>query len=150
MPKKIENETPEPMVSIAQTYLKQHEHILSSYEREFLKAMDKTYYGFYQILEVVPDQRLRVRDILLQTEQLLKQRQREEEEYRYQLDQERRKEQDAYEARQTQLEKDLAQRLEACEEKEKNVQSQEQHVKEKQGQLDQFPAELEKAVAQGN
>jgi len=72
--RKTEGEEPEPMVSIAQTYLKQHGHMLSSYEREFLETMDKTYHSFYQILEVVPDQRLHVRDILLQTEHVLKEK----------------------------------------------------------------------------
>lgn len=60
--------------TIAQQYLEENSQKLSSYEKDFLKEIDSTYHSFYQVLEVVPQRCIRVRDILLQTDHVLKEK----------------------------------------------------------------------------
>lgn len=60
--------------TIAQNYLTKYSNSLSSAVIRFIEAMNKTYYSFYAVQEVVLDKSLKVRDILLETEHLLKEK----------------------------------------------------------------------------
>ena len=68
-----------------------------------------------------------------------KQHQREEEEYKYNLDTQRKKETDSYNTKKAQLEKELTEREAVISEKEILL-------KELQKKVDSFPAELDKTV----
>jgi len=64
-----------PDITIAENYLTNNKTKLSSGERSFIEAMLTTFYSFYAVLEVEKDQSLLVKDILLGTEHLIKERQ---------------------------------------------------------------------------
>jgi hypothetical protein len=59
---------------IAMRYLEEHGRTLSNYQKDFIKAICKTHYSFYVVLDVVPEQSLLIKDILLQKEYLVKER----------------------------------------------------------------------------
>ena len=65
----------DPEVTLAQNYISFHESSLSSRERIFIDVMNQTYYSFYSVLEVVMNQSLLVKDILLGTRHTIKERQ---------------------------------------------------------------------------
>ena len=83
-------------------------------------------------------------------ESIKKARVREEEEYSYAVQLERKKDQDAYEAKKFALEKELIEEKEAfykeCTEREAALKSQEEELKQMRSRVEQFPHELEKAV----
>jgi len=61
--------------TIAINYLKAYSSKLNSIEKRFIEAMNKTHYSFYSILEVDLEQSITVKDILLGTTHLIKERQ---------------------------------------------------------------------------
>ena len=81
---------------------------------------------------------------------LKKTRMREEEEYAYALQLERKKDQDAYEAKRFALEKELVDKKEIfykeCAEREAILKSQEEDLKQMHNRVEQFPHELERAI----
>jgi len=84
-------------------------------------------------------------------EQLKKARKREEEEYLYKLKIERQKDKDEYEAGKTKLENELAEKKAAFEQemaaREANIKNAEQELEELRRSNEEFPARLEKALA---
>ena len=60
--------------TIAHNYLKAHGTRLSNQETLFIEAMEKSYYSFYSILQVEMEKSLLVKDILLGTTHMLKER----------------------------------------------------------------------------
>ena len=83
-------------------------------------------------------------------EAIKKARTRDEEEYNYALQLERKKDLDTYDAQKFALEKELAERKEQAykefAEREASIQSQENELKEMRVRVEQFPRELEKAL----
>ncbi len=65
----------DPEITIAENYLRNYKVKLNSDELRFLEAMLTTFYSFYAVLDVVKDQSLLVKDILLGTEHHIKERQ---------------------------------------------------------------------------
>lgn len=65
----------EPILTLAENYLHSQKNKLSSDEINFIAEMCVTHYSFYAVLEVVKDQSLLVKDILLGTEHRIKERQ---------------------------------------------------------------------------
>lgn len=65
----------DPELTIAENYIRHQKAKLTSDELRFMKAMTSTFYSFYAILEVEKDKSLRVKDILLGGEHLIKERQ---------------------------------------------------------------------------
>lgn len=61
--------------TIAENYLKYHANLLSSQERRFVEAMNKTHYSLYQVLDVEREKFLVVKDSLLGTTHKIKERQ---------------------------------------------------------------------------
>jgi len=61
--------------TIAWNYLKSHSKHLGFAEREFIEAMNKTYYSFYTVLAVERDKALTIKDILLGKTHEIKERQ---------------------------------------------------------------------------
>lgn len=61
--------------TIAINYLKTHQSKLNSAEKRFIESMNNTHYSFYSILEVEFEQSIVVKDILLGTTHLIKERQ---------------------------------------------------------------------------
>lgn len=61
--------------TIAENYLTLHDYQLSNRERQFIVAMAKTYYSFYSVLEVEYECSLTIKDILLGTTHIVKERQ---------------------------------------------------------------------------
>lgn len=61
--------------SIAINYLIIHQNKLNSSEKQFIEAMNKTYYSFYCILDVEFEKTLTVKDILLGTTHIIKEKQ---------------------------------------------------------------------------
>lgn len=62
-------------LSIAMNYLHTHADELNSAEKRFIRAMNETYYSFYSVLEVTFEKSILVKDILLGTTHLIKERQ---------------------------------------------------------------------------
>jgi len=60
--------------TVAQHYLQKYEKQLNSSVKNFIKAMDKSYYSFYIIEEVEYEKHLIVRDILLDTTHIIKEK----------------------------------------------------------------------------
>ncbi|GHU19104.1 hypothetical protein FACS189472_08400 [Alphaproteobacteria bacterium] len=61
--------------TLAENYLKSHRNKLTSKERLFIEAMVHTYYSFYCVLDMELDKSLTVKDVLLKTTHILKERQ---------------------------------------------------------------------------
>jgi len=61
--------------TIAQNYLKTYGNRLSNAERRFIETMHTTYYSFYSILEIELDKKLVIKDIMLGTTHIIKERQ---------------------------------------------------------------------------
>lgn len=64
-----------PDLTVAQNYVSNNERCLSSKELRFIESMNHTYYSFYSVQNVERHQSLVVKDILLGTEHLIKERQ---------------------------------------------------------------------------
>ncbi|GHT99325.1 hypothetical protein FACS1894126_5500 [Alphaproteobacteria bacterium] len=60
---------------LAENYLKSHRNKLTSRERLFIEEMVHTYYSFYCVLDMELDKSLTVKDVLLKTTHILKERQ---------------------------------------------------------------------------
>lgn len=60
--------------TIAKNYLTKHRNSLSSTIISFIEAMNRTYYSFYVVQEMVLDKSLKAKDILLGTEHSLKEK----------------------------------------------------------------------------
>ena len=65
----------DPEQTIAQNYVRVHETKLNSTDRCFIEAMNKTYYSFYNVLEIELDKSLTVKDVLLGSTHKLKEKQ---------------------------------------------------------------------------
>ena len=61
--------------TIAENYLHSHENHLNSEEKRFIKAMTKSYYSYYSVLDVEFEKSFVVKDILLGTTHTVKERQ---------------------------------------------------------------------------
>ena len=61
--------------TIAQNYLENYETQLNGPKQRFIRAISKTYYSYYSVLEVNLDTNMIVKDILLGTQHLVKERQ---------------------------------------------------------------------------
>lgn len=61
-------------MSIAMNYLRTYGNKLNSAEKRFITTMNETYYSFYSVLEVIFEQGLFVKDILLGTTHTIKER----------------------------------------------------------------------------
>lgn len=59
---------------IAIHYLEQYGRKLSEYQKRFIENLCQTHYSFYVVLEVIPNLRLKLRDIFLQTEHEVKEK----------------------------------------------------------------------------
>lgn len=68
LPEQLEGKT------IAQYYLETYPQKLSDYERRFIEAMGQTYYSFYVALDVIPQQQITLRDVILKTEHTVKEK----------------------------------------------------------------------------
>ncbi len=64
-----------PEITISENYLRNYKAKLNGDEIHFLEAMLTTFYSFYVILDVVKDQSLLIKDVLLSTEHRVKERQ---------------------------------------------------------------------------
>jgi hypothetical protein len=64
----IEDSSHEP---IALQYFEKYKHRLNDMQKRFIEAMGETYYSFYVVLDVIPEQSLKLKDILLQTEHIV-------------------------------------------------------------------------------
>ena len=60
---------------IALNYIRNYPEKLNSVQKKFVETMCTTHYSFYVVLEVIPNQALVVRDILLETAHTIKERQ---------------------------------------------------------------------------
>lgn len=58
--------------TIAQQYLEKFRYRLTLTQQSFIEAMLQSYYSFYVVLDVVPDRSITLKDILLQTEHVIK------------------------------------------------------------------------------
>lgn len=65
----------DPQQTISQNYITIHGDRLTSEEKRFIAALNKTHYSFYSILAVEPEKSLTVKDILLGTTHTIKERQ---------------------------------------------------------------------------
>jgi len=65
----------DPDKTIAQNYFTFYEHKLNSQEKRFFEAINQSYYSYYSVLEVELEKSLQVKDILLGTTHILKERQ---------------------------------------------------------------------------
>ncbi len=65
----------DPDETISQNYLRLKGSYLSSADREFLKAMNQSYYSFYTVLKVEKEKTLIIKDILLGKTHEIKERQ---------------------------------------------------------------------------
>lgn len=65
----------DPEVTLAQNYVHTHEKALNSREKQFIEAMDQSFYSFYSVLRVEKDKALFVKDIILGTTHTIKERQ---------------------------------------------------------------------------
>lgn len=61
--------------TISQNYLKTHKGKLSGLEKRFIEEMNKTYYSFYSVLQVEFEKTLLIKDIMLGTTHVIKERQ---------------------------------------------------------------------------
>jgi hypothetical protein len=64
----------DPYKTIAQNYVEVYGSSLSSSVRNFIEAMSKTYYSFYQVQEIVPNKSLVVKDLFLNTVHTIKEK----------------------------------------------------------------------------
>lgn len=60
--------------TIAENYLITNSNKLSKYQISFMEAMNKTYYSFYIVKNVVPDKQVVLKDIFLETIHVVKER----------------------------------------------------------------------------
>jgi len=65
----------DPNITIAQNYIKYYESKLNSAEKRFIETISQTYYSFYSVLEVKVEESLILKDILLGTTHIIKERQ---------------------------------------------------------------------------
>lgn len=70
----VEVDSFDPTQTVAQNYLQLYSDQLSEQERGFIEAMNDTYYSFYSVQEVILNQQLVVKDILLGTTHTIKER----------------------------------------------------------------------------
>lgn len=59
---------------IALRYLEQYGRKLSDYQKRFIETLCQAHYSFYVVLEVIPNLRLKLRDIFLKTEHEVKEK----------------------------------------------------------------------------
>ena len=59
---------------IAISFMDKFPSRLNSFQKQFIKTIDKSYWSFYQIKEIVPNQALVVKDILLGSEHIIRER----------------------------------------------------------------------------
>ena len=59
---------------IALQYLDKKGYTLSSYQRDFIEEICQSPYSFYAVLDVILDQQIRLKDIFLQTEHVVKEK----------------------------------------------------------------------------
>lgn len=65
----------DPEKTLSQNYLMKCGHLLNLEEKRFIEAMNHTFYSFYSVLQVEQDKSIQVKDILLGTIHILKERQ---------------------------------------------------------------------------
>jgi len=65
----------DPEKTLAQNYVDLHEDQLNSQKRLFIEAMNQSYYSFYSVLQVEVEKFLLIKDILLGTTHIIKERQ---------------------------------------------------------------------------
>jgi len=70
----VEPDQFEPNTTVAQTYVKRHGDRLNRQEKQFIEAMNSSYYSFYSVLQVEKEKALHVKDILLGTTHTIKER----------------------------------------------------------------------------
>lgn len=61
--------------TIAMNYYHAHQNKLNPSDKQFIQEMNKTYYSFYSIVDVVPEKSLSIKDILLGTTHTVKEKQ---------------------------------------------------------------------------
>jgi len=64
-----------PDKTIGQNYFTFYEHKLNNQEKRFFEAINQSYYSYYSVLEVELEKSLQVKDILLGTTHILKEKQ---------------------------------------------------------------------------